>query len=283
MKLIGELWGSFKKQHDAEPIRSDIHVVEEGTPECPPEPTYRIMLPLMISVADANNYSIVNLEQNRAQTSISRATLRHSLYAKYFLLGAPVCCIATRLSTPVHAGCVALDGRGVLLCGDSGAGKSTLSYACARSGWTYVADDASFLLNSGSKRMVTGNCYQVRFRPSAAGLFSEIEGLEITPRAAGKPSIELSTVPMSHIKLAQSAKVDFIVFLNRRPTAPQLRPYRKDVARHFMRQVLYGPSESLAVQYEAIEHLLTAEIFELCYTEINWATKRLRMLVREGC
>jgi len=76
----------------------------------------------------------------------------------------------------VHAGCAALDGRGVLLCGDSGAGKSTLTYALARAGWAYVTDDCSFLLNCGKRRMVTGNCNQVRFRPSAGELFPEVAG-----------------------------------------------------------------------------------------------------------
>jgi hypothetical protein len=283
LELMTELWGSFEKQHDTAPIRSDVHVVEEGTVECPPTPECRILLPLTITVADPNNYSIVNLEQGRTQISISRATLAHELYAKYFLLATPVCCIATRLATPVHAACVALDGRGVLLCGDSGAGKSTLSYACARAGWTYTSDDASYLLNSGTKRIVTGNCHQVRFRPSAAGLFPEVQGLEITPRAAGKPSIELPTAPMAHMKLAQSTSVDFIVFLNRLAGSSQLRPYRRDVARYFMRQELYGSRDSLSVQYEAIEHLLRAEIFELCYSDVNWAVDRLRTLVQEGC
>jgi hypothetical protein len=282
LTLMEELWGSFEKQHDTEPVRSDVHVVEEGSTECPPPPVFRIMLPLMIAAADANNYSVVNLEQCRVQTSISRATLKYALYAKYFLLGTPGCCIATRLTTPVHAGCVALDGRGVLLCGDSGAGKSTLSYACARAGWTYITDDASYLLNSGTKRIVTGDCHQVRFRPTAAELFSEVQGLEITPRAMGKPSIELPTAPMPHMKLSQSAKVDFIVFINRRPGPPQLRPYRTDVARHFMRQALYGSPQSLAVQYEAIEHLLKAEIFELQYSDLNWAVDRLQQLIQEG-
>jgi hypothetical protein len=282
LKLTDELWGCFEKQYDTKPIRSDVHVVEDSSTECPPTPVHRIMLPLTIAVADANNYSIVNLEQNRAQTSISRATLQYELYAKYFLLGMPVCCVATRLATPVHAACVALNDRGVLLCGDSGAGKSTLSYACARSGWTYVTDDASFLLNSGSSRMVSGNCHQVRFRPSAAELFPEVQGLEVTPRAAGKPSIELPTAPMWHMKLAQSAKIDFIVFLRRCPGEPQLRPYRKDVARYFMRQVLYGSPQSLAAQYEAIEHLLSAEVFELQYSDLKWAIERLQQLVREG-
>jgi hypothetical protein len=109
-----------------------------------------------------------------------------------------------------------------------------------------------------------------------------VRGLGITPRAAGKPSIELPTAPMTHLTLAQSARIDFIVFLNRRAGPPQLRPYQKDVARYFMRQALYGSPESLAVQYEAIEHLLKVEVFELRYDDIDWAIGRLRTLVQEG-
>ena len=30
LDLMAELWGNFEKQHDTEPIRSDVHVVEEG-------------------------------------------------------------------------------------------------------------------------------------------------------------------------------------------------------------------------------------------------------------
>jgi hypothetical protein len=283
LELMAELWGNFDKQHDTEPIRSDVHVVEEGSPECPPATVFRIMLPLLTAVADANNYSIVNLERNRVQISISRATLQHRLYAKYHLLGTPGCCIATRFSIPVHAACVALDGQGILLCGDSGAGKSTLSYACARSGWTYVCDDGLYLKNGGSGRVGTGDCHHVRFRPSAAELFPEVQGLDITPRAAGKPSIELSTEPMSHVTRAQSTHIDFIVFLNRHADgARELRPYSADAARQWMRQGLYGLPETLAAQYRTIDRLLTAKVFELRYTDLDWAVDRLQTLVREG-
>jgi hypothetical protein len=283
LDLMAELWGNFGKQHDTEPIRSDVHVVEEGPTACPPASVFRIMLPLLTAVADANNYSIVNLERKRVQISISRATLQHRLYAKYFLLGTPGCCIASHFTTPVHAACVALDGRGILLCGDSGAGKSTLSYACARSGWTYVCDDGLHLTNSGSGRVGTGDCHHVRFRPSAAELFPEVQGLDLTPRAAGKPSIELSTAPMSHVTRAQSTHIDFIVFLNRRAgEIPELRPYPVDVARQWIRHGLYGLPETLAVQYRTIDRLLTVEVFELRYTDLDWAVDRLRTLVREG-
>ena len=127
-----------------------------------------------------------------------------------------------RYATPVHAGCVAFNGRGMLLCGESGAGKSSLSYACARAGWTYVADDVELsCCNESKDRLVTGNCHQVRFRPSAAELFPEVEGREITPRAAGKPSIELPTAPMPGMTCAPTAQVDFWFFST--GTRPALR------------------------------------------------------------
>ena len=277
-------WGVFEKRFDTEPIQLDIHVVETDSTECPPAPWCRIMQPLVVTMSDSNNYAIADLSRNRTQMVLSTAGLRNKSYLRCFFMDVIVGNhLATRHATPLHAGCVVLDGSGVLLCGDSGAGKSTLSYACARAGWTYVTDDCGFLLNSGTKRLVTGNCYQVRFRPSAAEFFPEVRGLEITPRAAGKPSIELPTAPMTHITLTQNARIDFMVFLNRRMGPPQLRPYQKDVARYFIRQTLYGSPESLAVQYEAIDHLLKVEVFELRYDDIDWAIDRLRTLVQEGC
>ena len=285
MKEAEEVWGAFEKQFETETIQVDIHVVESDSTECPPAPECRFLPPLMISIADVDNYQISDLSRNITHTTISRAALRHKLYLRYFFLEyAGACHVESRYMTPIHAACVALDGRGMLLCGDSGAGKSTLSYACARAGWTYVSDDASCLVNGNARdRVVIGNSHQIRFRPSAAELFSEIAGLDITPRATGKPSIELSTANMAHMTCAPQAKVDFIVFLNRRTgVTPELRSYRSDVARYYMRQVLYGSQASLARQYEAIEHLLSADVFELRYSDLDWAVDRLRMLEREG-
>jgi uncharacterized protein (DUF736 family) len=278
-----EMWERFKRQHNTEPIRIDVQLVPSDSAECPPEPSYRIMMPQIMAVADAHNYTVVDLDRCHANLVISDAAIRHPSYAQYFLLGMPVCCIATSLATPIHAGCVTLDGRGVLLCGDSGAGKSTLSFACARQGWTFVSDDAVYLLNGGTERMVTGDCYKIRFRPAASEFFPEVRGLELTPRATGKPSIELPTHALPHIACSQNAHVDFIVFLNRRTGSQQeLVSYRKDVARQFMRQTLYGSPITRASQYAAIERLLATEVFELRYTDIDWAVHRLRTLVERG-
>jgi hypothetical protein len=284
LQMAEDLWGKFEKLYDTDAIRVDVHVAECDSAECPPEPSYRLMWPLMLTVADAQNYMVADLTEDRTRIVISNAGEMHSLYFRYFFLEAAVWChIATRHATPVHAGCVALNGRGVLLLGDSGAGKSSLSYACARRGWTYVTDDASYLLNCGGERMVTGNSRQVRLRPTAAELFPEIDGMELTPRAAGQPSIELPTASLPHIACSQLARVDFLVFLKRCPGGLlKLAPYRADVARYFMRQQLYGSAQSLAVQYRAIEGLLSAKIFELRYGDLDSAIDRLRKLVWEG-
>jgi hypothetical protein len=278
-----ELWGVWEKRFDREPIVISVHAVEAKWSDCPPEPVYRIMQPLMTTVADSNNFSIADLSSGRTHITISMAALTHKSYLQFFFLGcAATCHIATTHTTPVHAGCVAINGRGVLLCGDSGAGKSTLSYACARTGWQYVSDDAVYLLNHANHRSVIGNCHQVRFRPSAAELFPEIARFDLTPRLKGKPSIELPTAPMSHITPAQTAHIDYIVFLNRKSGGTaELVPYRREVARHFMRQVLFGPPESLTVQHETIERLLSANVLELRYTDLQRAIDRLRNLIIE--
>jgi hypothetical protein len=284
LDMAFDQWKKFEKRHDTKPIHIEVHVTDGGSTECPPALKYQILWPLLMSVADAENYSVSDLEQSRTHVLVNSGTLQHKLYMQsMFIASAPGCHLATTHITPIHAACVSFEGRGVLLCGDSGAGKSTLSYACARAGWTYTSDDASFLENCGTDRTVTGNCYQVRFRPTAKELFSELQGRELTPRLVGKPSIEVPTDELPHMKCDQKAQVDFIVFLNRRSGGPpELVPYRKDVARQFMRQVLYGRPKSLTPQYAAIDRMLSADVLELRYTDLDWAIERLQRLVREG-
>jgi len=283
LQQYGEMWGNFEKQYTTDPIRIEVQVIDSDSVDCPPEPTYRLMYPLMMCIADKDNYSLMDLDRGSGRTVITRNTLHYRLYAQYFLLGVSACIICTRYATPIHAACVALDGRGVLLCGDSGAGKSTLAYACARAGLTYISDDACYLHNRSTARQVTGDCYKVRFRPSSAQFFPELHGLEITPRAAGKPSIELSTAPMMHIARAQSAPIEYIVFLDRNwQQSPQLVPYSKDLARRFMRQTLFGAAKARRIQHQAIDRLLNVDVFELRYSSLDSAIDRIRILLRNG-
>jgi hypothetical protein len=284
LSIFAELWGMFKKGFEREPVQVEVHVVDSGSKECPPGTQARHLMPYVTIIADASNYSLANLEQNFTKVVVSTAAVANKLYLRqHFLYASPLGHIVTRYATPVHAGCVALGGRGVLLCGDSGVGKSSLSYACARAGWTFVTDDMTLLLNDGDDREVTGDCTRVRLRPTAAELFPEINGLKVAPRAAGKPSIEMRTAEMPHVISATSTAVDFVVFLKRHSEGKaELHPYPKEVARYYMHQSLYGPADSIAMQHKVVERMLTAEVLELRYSDLDDAILRLRTLVREA-
>ncbi len=89
---------------------------------------------------------------------------------------------------------------------------------------------------------------------------------------------------MNHISCAQTTNVDFMVFLNRKSgESPKLTPYRKDVARQSMRQMMFGVPEILAMQYAKVDRFVEEiDVFELHYTDLDWAIARLEKLVREG-
>jgi hypothetical protein len=278
------IWSIFPNRFDREPIRVDVHVLPVDREECPPAAIAHIMGSLVVNIADQDHFSIADLDQGTTQITITRGAEKYPSYLAWFFLGsAPLCHVANRHTTVVHAACVARDGRGMLLCGDSGAGKSSLAYACGRSGWTYISDDASYMLNDRNDRLVTGNCHSLRFRPSAEDLFPEIAGHEITPRATGKPSIELPTAPMTWMACEPTAQIDFVVFLNRRAKGePGLIPYSLDIARNVMRQSQIGPQRFRTAQDDSIERMLTADVFELRYRDLDWAVARLDKLTQEG-
>jgi hypothetical protein len=277
-------WGIFKQRFHPEPMETHIHVVETESVECPPTPRYWFTENRMTMVADESNFCTSAFPGGNTQMVVTTAALEHPQYfSQLFLDCAPALAIGSRFTTPIHAACVAINGRGIMLCGDSGAGKTSLSYACARSGWQFVADDTAYILHGEATRKVIGNCHHLRFRPSAADLFPEIAGQPITPRAVGKPSIEMLTEPMAEVDATCSAQVDFIVFLNRRnPGFADIYPYRKEVARLYMSQWLFGTPESKAAQRADIERMLTAEVLELRYESLDWAVERLERLAREG-
>lgn len=278
-------WQGFTKLFDTPPIRIRIGVKRGRSSECPPTPVSRVQQHLASNIADAENFSVIDLAQRFAYIWLTEAAVADRGYLRYFFLESTAMAIlATSYTTAIHAACVEHKGCGILLCGDSGAGKTSLSYACARAGWTYITDDASFLVNNRNDRLVVGNCNQARFRPTAVELFSELTGKEIIQRAqVGKPSIELNLQPMSSISVSFTSRINHVVFINRRNvTRQELIDFPADVARYSMRQVLFSTPATLRVQSAMIDHLLEAGPLELRYRDFDWAIDRLTQLSERG-
>lgn len=278
-------WHGFVQLFDTPPMRLRVVVREGRSSECPPAPICRVQQHLYANIADAENYAVSDLSQGLSTIWLTEAAVEHRNYLRYFFLeGAAMCLLSTSHATAIHAACVEREGNGILLCGDSGAGKSSLAYACARAGWTYVTDDGCFMVHGREDRLVVGNCNQVRFRPSAAELFSELKGRTVTQRMqAGKPSIEIKTSAIRNIATSATSHVNHVVFLNRRSGARQeLVPFSTEVARYFMLQVLVSPAPKLKIQTAMIDSLLSAGALELRYSDLNWAIDRLARLAEEG-
>lgn len=282
LEAATESWGAMRCLVETKPIQVRVCVLEGTSTGCPPTPVCRVQQHLFCFVADSENYGVSDMERGLSSLWLTQETLKHRRYLRFFFLecGA-ICLIATRLATGVHAACVSRNGVGVLLCGDSGAGKTTLSYACAKAGWTYVTDDGSFVVHGREDLLVTGNSSQVRFRPESKTLFPEIDGRDPLQRGEkGKPSIEINDADLGGITRAQSATVQYLVFLNRREGENMpLRRYSKQVVREFLRQGRFSPPEMLPLHYATIDRILEAEVLELRYRDLDWAIEQLETLV----
>jgi hypothetical protein len=250
----------------------------------PSAPLCRLQWNLLSNIADSHNFVVCDLREGRSFGWVTRSTANSPLYMRYHVLeAAALSMIASLRAVPLHAACVSLQNRGMLLCGDSGAGKSSLAFACARAGWTFTSDDSTYIPLNRNDRMVVGNSHQIRFRPSGIELFPELEGRAVTPRAAGKPSIEIPTAQFPELSTADSAAVEHIVFLNRCDgESPQLVPIARKWLMHWFSRYLITSVDSHSAHESAIRRLLEAETFELRYKDLDWAVERLQLLAFTG-
>jgi hypothetical protein len=264
------------------PLRIRLGVTQVDSSDCPPAPVARADGHLLSIVADAANFAVCDLLQGVAFGWVSEAALENRLYFRYhFLEAIALSLISTSRASPLHAACVSLEGRGILFCGASGAGKSTLAYACARAGWTFTSDDASYLLWKGGDLNVRGNAHQVRFRPSAKELFPELQNRSLTPRAAGKPSIEVFTSELSGIATAKDAQVNYIVLLSRSIScqADLIRLTRDEMLPH-LGGTVFAEEWTPHPRVKILERLCAASMYELRYSNFEEAIELLERLVR---
>jgi hypothetical protein len=276
-----ESWGHFKKVFPERTVELRFGVIDDGSQNCPPEAIYRAHLNLRLAIADANNFCTCDLKEGFAFAWLTRAAVEHHNYFRYYFLEAAAAffLIDSPSVTLLHAACVKMAGRGVLLCGDSAAGKSSLAFACARAGWTYLSDDLSCLVQGGEDHVVVGNPHMFRFRDSAVHLFPELHRESIAAHRVGKPTIEFPSSRMPEITTADRCSIDYIVFLNRRePDPPGLIPFPRDIALQWFEQGI-SADELREARLAAIHNLLTVEILELRYGDLDCAVRELEKLV----
>ncbi len=284
MEAARESWGFFALEFQRSPIRIRV-LVEDGGDEPAPEPVFRSQAGLLLIVADRDNFGCCDLRSRFGWCRISTNMLADRGWFRWFFLEVMVYVLLNQEDVvSLHAACVARNGRGVLLCGASGAGKSTLAFACAQAGWTYVADDATILLQGSRDRQALGKPHQFRLRPEAVQLFPEVEGHAACIKPNGKPTVEVPASAIPDIVTASRCSIERVVFLNRRNAGRALaRPLTsQDAMDRLLREMPAFSEEVWRRHKETVATLLSAPAYELQYKSFSQAIPLLANLVDES-
>jgi hypothetical protein len=276
MEAACEAWGAWEPLFDRTPL--DFRVVVRPEGEVSAAPVYRVQAGLLSFVADAYNFATADTRTLTAIFFVSEKTAAdHTLLRWLFLEAMAYMLLTQRYVVSLHAGCVARAGGAILLCGSSGAGKSTLSVACARAGFTFVADDCTWVLTGTDRPVAIGKPHQARLRADAARHFPELEGLPARALPNGKLSLEVPTSLLTGVRTAPQAEIGTLVFLDRQTeVAARIDAVpADDVAPLLLRDLpSYGP-EVNAVHERTVGILAALPAFRLTYSSLPDAIRIL--------
>ena len=233
---------------------------------------------LYSAVSDPYNFAMFDTAALTGSIFVSQRTAAdHPALRWFFIEAMAYMLIAQHYAVPVHAACVARDGAGIMLCGPSGSGKSTLAYAHARQGWTYVSDDAIFLLPDAAEPVALGRSRQVRLRPDASRLFPELEGFDARAGVTGKISIEIPMSAFPEIRTATRSRIASMVFLDRRPGPPRIETVPSDQAiGQLLSEVSCYGDEVDAMYVKTLNQLAEIPAFRMRYESFDDAIPLLR-------
>jgi hypothetical protein len=274
-------WACFPQAFDEDPIVLNIGVSETGTGSLPCPPGFRSRKHLLSIISNSENFIVCDFARGYHFGWITRAVAEDSAFFRYYFMDVAVLTmVQQRYLAPVHGACIARDGRGILLCGASSAGKSTLAYACSRAGWTYVSDDATFLVRSAPGRHAIGNCHTIRFRENTRRLFPELTHLAPSLRPNGTSRIEALTHDLA-LTISPSCTIEHVVFLDRNQPGPARLQHssRERALDWFSNFAFYGEDRVRSAQMDSYRKLLAADVWSLRYRELDDALTLLDRIV----
>jgi hypothetical protein len=176
---------------------------------------------LLCGATSDSDFAVISPGERAALVMLSPQLLRFPYHARYELIEFAVYTLAARAQrlVPLHAACVGLQGRGVLLMGESGAGKTTASLHCLLRGLEFVSEDSVFvtpgtLLATGVANFLHVRCDSVHSLPLA--IASTIRRSPVIRRRSGVEKFEID-LRRNPFRLAPTPlKIRALVFISAR-------------------------------------------------------------------
>jgi hypothetical protein len=207
-----------------------------------PPPLAMLSATDMLAGAPRNsNFAVLSPSRGTALVSVSQEMLAFPYHTRYELIEFTVYTLASRGQglVPLHAACVGINGRGVLLMGESGAGKSTLSLQCLLEGFEFLAEDSIFV--SAGRMLASGVANFLHVRTDSLGWLERksdaamIRKSPVIERRSGVEKFELNLRRTPFQLAGKPLKLVGVIFLSPRSagTGSLLRrlPKRDAVAR----------------------------------------------------
>jgi hypothetical protein len=215
-----------------------------------PSPISMLHGPDVLGAAtESSTFVLLSPKHRTALLSISPAMLAFPYHVRYELLEFAVFTLASRAQrlVPLHAACVGLDGRGILLMGSSGAGKTTVALQCLLEGFDFLSEDSVFVAPKSMRATGTANFLHVRtdsLRWLGRSRARSIIGRSpVIQRRSGIEKFEVD-LRQGIFRLAKAPlKIIGVAFLSSRSAGkgPLLRPLsQSDTLARLKREQAYG-------------------------------------------
>jgi hypothetical protein len=184
------------------------------------------------SATPSSTFVVLCPKERTGLVSVSVEMLRFPSLIRYELIEFAVFTLACRAQglVPLHAACVGLHGRGILLMGPSGAGKSTVALQCLLEGFDFLSEDSVFVAPKSMRATGIANFLHVRADSLRwlrhARVRSIISRSPVIQRRSGIEKFEVD-LRRKEFRLAKAPfKIVGVAFLSPKSggTGPLLRP-----------------------------------------------------------
>jgi hypothetical protein len=207
---------------------------------------------LLAGATESSNFVVMSPREGAAVVVVSPPMLRFPYHARYELIEFAVFTLAARVQrlVPLHAACVGLGGRGILLMGPSGAGKSTVALHCLLNSFDFLAEDSVFV--APDSMLATGVANFLHVRADSLGWLGrsrEATAIRRSPVIRRRSGVEKFEVNLRRrqFSLAQSPlRIVAVVFLSARPIGEQpllRRLSESDVRVNLAHEQAYGAGQ----------------------------------------
>jgi hypothetical protein len=173
------------------------------------------------AATQTSDFVVLSPRLRTALVVVSPRTLAFAYHTRYELIEFAVFTLAARCLRLVslHAACVGLNGRGVLLVGASGSGKSTVTLMCLLRGFEFLSEDSVFVAPKTMKATGIANFLHVQsdsLRWLEPKLRAQILKSPVIRRRSGVRKFEVDLRLGGHCLASVPLNISAVVFLSKR-------------------------------------------------------------------